>query len=199
MVRVTSVPDGVLRGTESVTVPLALPPAASSKLVGKFEMKPRSSVAWMVKLPPTSPVSTEKGTRNGVPGTMMFSDTDYVRRVSMCSISCEVIGEVSNIHSGVRCVPMDQEDELTLRVKLELRRVVCDCLWNATVSPSAFPFTRTTKFPAGMLKKKAKTSPPSRGSNIPLTSPEPNGSASETSMIAAEFSVNDNNSVPFLP
>jgi len=80
MVRVTSLPDGVLRGAERVTVPLALPPSASTKLGVKCEIKPRLSVAWMVKLPPTSLVATEKGTRNGVPGTKMFSDTDYVTR-----------------------------------------------------------------------------------------------------------------------
>lgn len=80
MVRVTSLPDGVLRGAERVTVPLALPPSASAKLGGKSEIKPRSSVTRMVKLPPMSLVCTEKGTRNGVPGTKMFSDTDYMKR-----------------------------------------------------------------------------------------------------------------------
>lgn len=69
MVRVTSVPDGVLRGAVRLTVLLALPPASRNKLDGKVEVKPWSLVAWMLKVPPAPPVITEKGTESGVPGT----------------------------------------------------------------------------------------------------------------------------------
>lgn len=75
MVRVTSVPDGVLRGAERVTVPLVLFPVSRNKLVGDVESKRWLLVARMVKFPPVPLVITEKGTENGVPGTKMLFES----------------------------------------------------------------------------------------------------------------------------
>lgn len=73
MVRVTSVPDVVLRGAVIFTVPLALPPVSRDKLDGKVELKPWSLVAWILKVPPTPSVVKVKGTESGVPGTKTLS------------------------------------------------------------------------------------------------------------------------------
>lgn len=73
MVRVMGVPDGVVKGAESVTVPLAGFPDSKRKLVGEVESKSRLLVARMVKFPPVPVVTTEKGTENGFPGTKMLS------------------------------------------------------------------------------------------------------------------------------
>ena len=75
MVRVRSVPDGVLRGAVSVTVPFASFPASRIKLVGDVESKLRLLVARMVKFPPLPLVITEKGTAYGVPGVKMLFES----------------------------------------------------------------------------------------------------------------------------
>lgn len=75
IVRVTSVPDGVLRGAERVTVPLVLFPASTDKLVGNTELKPLLLVARMVKFPPVPSVITEKDTVNGFPGIKMLFES----------------------------------------------------------------------------------------------------------------------------
>lgn len=75
MVRVTSVPDGVLRGAERLTVPLVLFPASTNKLVGNVESKRLLLVALMVKFPPVPSVITEKGTENGCPGIKMLFES----------------------------------------------------------------------------------------------------------------------------
>ena len=75
MVRVTSVPDGVLRGADMVTVPLLLFPVSRIKLDGDVELKRRLLVARMVKFPPGPLVITEKGTGNGDPGVMMLFES----------------------------------------------------------------------------------------------------------------------------
>lgn len=75
MVRVTSLPDGMLRGAEKVTVPLALFPVSRYKLVGNVETKPRLLVARIVTFPPIPVVFTEKVTENGVPGTKMLFES----------------------------------------------------------------------------------------------------------------------------
>lgn len=88
MVRVTSVPDAVLRGAESVTVPFVLFPDSTSNMSGDTEAKPRSLVARMVKFPLVVLLATEKGTRNGVSGVRMLSESACCggnqMRVSIC-------------------------------------------------------------------------------------------------------------------
>lgn len=75
MVRVMSVPDGVFRGAERVTVPLAFTPVSRNKLVGDVDSKRLLLVARMVKFPPAPLVVTEKGTEKGCPGTKMLSES----------------------------------------------------------------------------------------------------------------------------
>lgn len=75
MVRVTSVPDGVLAGAVRVTVPLAAPsPVTMETLAGKEEVKPRSFVARTVKAPPVPlAIATVKGTEMVEPGSRVLS------------------------------------------------------------------------------------------------------------------------------
>lgn len=75
MVRVTSVPEGVFRGAERVTVPLALFPASRNKLVGDAKSKPWLLVARMEMFPSISWLIAEKGTEKGVPGSRMLLES----------------------------------------------------------------------------------------------------------------------------
>lgn len=75
MVRAMSVPDGVVRGVEMVTVPLAVFPVSRCRLVGDVESNPRLLVARMVKFPPDPLVFKEKGRENGVPADRMLFES----------------------------------------------------------------------------------------------------------------------------
>lgn len=75
MVRVTSVPDGVVRGVEMVTVSLTVFPDSRNRLEGDVESNPRLLVARMVKLPPDPLVFKEKGRENGVPADRMLLES----------------------------------------------------------------------------------------------------------------------------
>lgn len=72
MVSTTSVPDGVLRGAERVTVPFVLFPLSSHKVLGNVESKSLLLVTRIVRFPPAPLLITKKGTEKGVPGTMML-------------------------------------------------------------------------------------------------------------------------------
>lgn len=75
MVRVTSLPDGVVRGVEMVTVPLAVLPDSRCRLVGDVESNPWLLEARMVKFPPDPMVLNEKGRENGVPADRMLFES----------------------------------------------------------------------------------------------------------------------------
>lgn len=75
MVRVTSVPEGVLKLVKRVTVPFAVFPVSSCRLAGDVESNPRLLVARMVKFPPAPLVFREKGTEKGVPATTTLSES----------------------------------------------------------------------------------------------------------------------------
>lgn len=75
IVRVMSVPDGVVRGVEMVTVPLTVFPDSRYRLVGDVESNPWLFVARMVKFPPGPPVFKEKGKENGVPADRMLFES----------------------------------------------------------------------------------------------------------------------------
>lgn len=93
---------------------------------------------------------------------------------------------------------------LTVTVRADALRRVDDCLWKSPVEAldplSAFPFTRTTKAPDGIVSKRAKNSPPPRVSTLPFTSPDPDASTSETSVTVPEsLPVRVKNRVPLPP
>lgn len=75
MVRVTSLPDGVVRGIEMVTVPLAVFPDSSCRLVGEVKSNPWLLETRMVKFPPDPLVFKEKGRENGVPADRMLFES----------------------------------------------------------------------------------------------------------------------------
>lgn len=81
MARVTSVPDGVFRGAERVTVPLPVIPGSRNILVGNVESNPLLLVDRIVKFPRVPLVVRVKGTENGVPGTMMVTGLAYIKRI----------------------------------------------------------------------------------------------------------------------
>lgn len=75
MVRATSVPDGVVRGVEMVTVPLTVFPDSRSRLVGNVKSNPWLLVARMVKFPPDPLVFKEKSRENVVPADRMLFES----------------------------------------------------------------------------------------------------------------------------
>lgn len=75
MVTVTSVPDGVVRAVEMVTVPFMVFPDSRYRLLGDVESNPRLLVARMVKFPPGPLVFKEKGKENRVPADRMLFES----------------------------------------------------------------------------------------------------------------------------
>lgn len=80
MVSTTSVPDGVLRGAESVTVPVELFPFSTGKVLGYVEGKSLLLVTRIVRVVSSPLFVTEKGKEKGVPGTMMLLELAYNKK-----------------------------------------------------------------------------------------------------------------------
>lgn len=75
MVRVMSVPDGVMRGVEMITVLFTVSPDSSTRLVGDVDSNPRLLVARMVKFPPAPLLFRVKGKENDVPADRMLFES----------------------------------------------------------------------------------------------------------------------------